>query len=104
VTRGSTYENRANLPPAFFDQIVREYEGTRLRRQELDAELLEDVPGALWSRDQLAQCRRERAPAELVRAVVAIDPAATSAEDVDETGIIVAGKDAAGHGYIIADV
>ena len=51
VTRGSTYENRANLPPAFFDQIVRKYEGTRLGRQELDAELLEDVEGALWTRD-----------------------------------------------------
>ena len=49
VTRGSSYENRANLAPAFFDQIIRKYEGTRLGRQELEAELLEDTPGALWS-------------------------------------------------------
>ncbi len=104
TTRGSSYENRANLAPAFFDSIVRRYEGTRLARQELDGEVLEDVEGALWTRDQLEQCRRERAPAELVRVVVAIDPAATSGEDADETGIIVAGKDAAGHGYVIADV
>src|SRR5438128_11876180 len=48
VTRGSSYENRGNLAPAFFDQIIRKYEGTRLGRQELDAELLEDTPGALW--------------------------------------------------------
>ena len=49
VTRGTSYENRGNLAPAFFDQIIRKYQGTRLGRQELDAELLEDTPGALWS-------------------------------------------------------
>jgi phage terminase large subunit-like protein len=49
ITRGSSYDNRSNLAPAFFDQIVRKYEGTRLGRQELNAELLEDTPGALWS-------------------------------------------------------
>jgi phage terminase large subunit-like protein len=53
VTRGSTYENRANLAPGFFDQVIRKYEGTRLGRQELLAEVLEDTPGALWNRDQL---------------------------------------------------
>jgi phage terminase large subunit-like protein len=54
VTRGSTYENRANLAPGFFDQVIRKYEGTRLGRQELLAVVLEDTPGALWNRDQLA--------------------------------------------------
>jgi len=49
VTRGSSDENRTKLAPAFFDQIIRKYEGTRLGRQELEAELLEDTPGALWS-------------------------------------------------------
>jgi phage terminase large subunit-like protein len=53
VTRGSTYENRANLAPAFLEQIIRKYEGTRLGRQELEAELLEDVEGALWNRAML---------------------------------------------------
>ena len=62
VTRGSTYENRANLAPGFFDQVIRKYEGTRLGRQELLAEVLEDTPGALWNRDALDQCRREHAP------------------------------------------
>jgi phage terminase large subunit-like protein len=49
TTRGSTYENRANLAPGFFDGIIRRYEGTRIGRQELNAELLDDVEGALWS-------------------------------------------------------
>ena len=57
VTRGSTYENRANLAPAFLDQIIRKYEGTRLGRQELDAELLDDVPGALWTRGIIEAAR-----------------------------------------------
>jgi hypothetical protein len=63
VTRGSTYENRANLAPGFFEQVIRKYEGTRLGRQELLAEVLEDTPGALWNREQLDQCRREQVPA-----------------------------------------
>jgi phage terminase large subunit-like protein len=101
VTRGSTYENRRNLAPQFFGQIVTRYEGTRLGRQELNGEVLTDTPGALWKHDQLDLGRRQ-AP-DLTRIVVAIDPAATG-EDADETGIIVAGKDAAGHGYVTADV
>jgi phage terminase large subunit-like protein len=103
VTRGSTYENRANLAPGFFDQVIRKYEGTRLGRQELLAGVLADTPGALWNRDQLDRCRRERPPA-LQRVVVAIDPATTSGEDADEAGIVVAGKDSDGHGYVLADL
>jgi phage terminase large subunit-like protein len=103
VTRGSTYENRDHLAAAFFDQIVRRYEGTRLGRQELEAEILEDVPGALWSRAAIEAARVAQVPT-LTRIVVAIDPAAGSSEQSDETGIVVAGKDAAGHGYVLADV
>lgn len=77
VTRGSTYENRANLAPGFFDQVIRKYEGTRLGRQELNAELLEDTPGALWSHGIIEAARHAAAP-NLARIVVAIDPAATS--------------------------
>lgn len=102
VTRGSTYENRTNLAPAFLEQIVAKYEGTRLGRQELEAELLEDAPGALWSRGIIEAARARTAPS-LVRVVVAIDPAATSTEDADETGIVVAGKDEQGHGWVLAD-
>jgi len=102
VTRGSTYENRANLPPAFLDQIIRKYEGTRLGRQEIEAELLDDVPGALWTRGIIEAARAHNAPS-LIRVVVAIDPAATSTADADETGIIVAGKDGQGQGWVLAD-
>src|SRR5438132_12665306 len=60
ITRGSTYDNRANLAPAFLQQIIRKYEGTRLGRQELNAELLDDAPGALWNRQGLDDARWPR--------------------------------------------
>lgn len=105
ITRGSSYENRVNLAPAFFTQITRKYEGTRLGRQELEAELLEDTPGALWSYETLDATRwpQGRTLPDLVRIVVAIDPAATSGEYADDTGIVVAGKDIEGHAYVLAE-
>jgi phage terminase large subunit-like protein len=103
VTRGSTYENRANLTPGFFDQVIQKYEGTRRGRQELNAELLEDTPGALWSHGIIDAVRQGAAPTNLARIVVAVDPAVTSGEDADETGIVVVGKDHQGHGYVLAD-
>lgn len=103
VTRGSTYENQANLAPAFFAQIIKKWEGTRLGRQELLAELLLDVPGALWTRDTLEK-NRVRTYAALVRIVVAIDPAATANDESSETGIVVAGMDSKGHGYVLDDL
>lgn len=102
ITRGSTYDNRENLAPQFFAQIITKYEGTRLGRQELGGELLDDIPGALWNRKMLDDLRIAKAP-EMVRVVVAIDPAMTSGEDSDETGIVVAGKGIDGHGYVLAD-
>ena len=60
VTRGSTYDNRANLAPGFFKSIVKRYEGTRLGRQELNAEILDDIPGALWTRAMLDAARWPR--------------------------------------------
>jgi phage terminase large subunit-like protein len=104
VTRGSTYENRSNLAPAFFAQVIRRYEGTRLGRQELYAEVLDDVPGALWTRDVLDGSRVSQHPT-LVRIVVAIDPAVTAVEeDSNETGIVVAGIDEQDHGYMLEDL
>jgi phage terminase large subunit-like protein len=105
ITRGSTYDNRANLAPAFMAQIIKKYEGTRLGRQELNAEILDDVPGALWNRALIEETRWpvHKAVPDLIRIAVAIDPAASSGEEADETGIIVAGKDADGHGYVLAD-
>jgi phage terminase large subunit-like protein len=102
VTRGSTYENRANLAPGFFNQVIRKYEGTRLGRQELNAELLEDTPGALWSHGIIDAARQDAAP-NLARIVVSVDPAVTTGDDADETGIVVVGKDHQGHGYVLAD-
>jgi phage terminase large subunit-like protein len=105
VTRGSTYDNRDNLAPAFFSQIVRQYEGTRLGRQELNAELLEDVEGALWSRDMIGSARvGSGSMPDLRRVVVAIDPATTAGEDSDETGIIVAAIGIDGDGYVLEDL
>ena len=102
VTRGSTFDNKANLAKAFIDTIVKKYEGTRLGRQELEAEILEDVPGALWTRAMIDETRRRSAP-PLPSVAVAVDPPVTSGENADECGIIVAGVDADGEGYILAD-
>ena len=104
VTRGSTYDNRDNLAPSFFSQIVKRYEGTRLGRQELNAEILDDVQGALWTREMIEEGRRDKtvAPA-LRRIVVAIDPAVSVTEDSDETGLIVAGRGVDDHGYMLED-
>jgi phage terminase large subunit-like protein len=102
VTRGTTYENRGNLAPKFLAVILRKYEGTRLGRQELDAEMLDDAPGALWQRTQIDADRVTKVP-ELVRIVIAIDPSVSSDSDEAETGIIAAGLGTDGHGYILGD-
>jgi len=107
VTRASSYENRANLAPAFFDAIIRKYEGTRIGRQELEAELLEDVPGALWARPLIEASRigiGQLRVDTFVRVVVAIDPAVTAGDDSDETGIIVAALTRTGHVFILDDL
>jgi phage terminase large subunit-like protein len=99
IVRGSTYENRDNLAPSFFQQVVSRYENTRLGRQELNAEILEDVPGALWTRAIIDDYRVTKAP-DLVRVVVGVDPAASTGE----TGIVVAGRGADGHAYLLEDL
>lgn len=102
VTRGSTYENKANLAPSFIRRLLAKYEGTRLARQELHAEILSDNPAALWNREWIEETR-VKAPPDLKRIVVAVDPAVTSNADSAETGIIVAGLGKDNHGYILAD-
>jgi phage terminase large subunit-like protein len=104
LTRGTTSENAANLPAAFLNQIMSRYAGTRLGRQELEAELLEDFEGALWTREMIERARVSEAP-ELRRVVVAIDPSGSSRGDEnDECGIIVAGVDDRGHGFVLDDL
>lgn len=102
VTRGSSMENIANLSPMFKRNVIDKYAGTRLGRQEIDAEILEDVPGALWTRRNLDEYRVNQAP-DMMRIVVGVDPAATSNEDSNEHGIVVAGLDGKGHAYVMDD-
>lgn len=110
VTRGATYENRVNLAPAFIDKIVKRYEGTRLGRQELKGEFLDDVPGSLWTRETIDRYRvaKDKLP-DMQRVVVAIDPAASTPEtarsdEIAETGIIVAALGVDGRGYVLDDL
>ena len=102
VTRGSTYDNRANLAESYMEQIVKRYEGTRLGRQELMGEIIEDVEGALWTLMMLDELRVDDAP-DLERVVVAVDPAVSSHQDSDETGIVAAAIGVDGEGYVLAD-
>jgi phage terminase large subunit-like protein len=103
VTGGTTYDNAGNLAANFLSEILQKYEGTRLGRQEINAELLEDNPGALWSGRTIESLRVRNAPA-MRRIVVAIDPAVTSRPDSDETGIIGAGLGEDGHAYVMSDL
>jgi phage terminase large subunit-like protein len=106
VTRGATFDNASNLASPFLKQIQDRYGGTRLGRQELEGEILEDIPGALWTRESIDNYRKKEAP-DMERIIVAVDPAASSNEGSDETGIIVVGisRDTDGYarGYILAD-
>lgn len=104
ITRGSTFENKANLAASFLQKITARYEGTRLGRQELNAEILDDLPGALWSREMFDAHRVKQAP-DMARIVVAIDPSGTAGEedDGDTIGIVVAGKGTDGRAYVLAD-
>ena len=105
VTGGSTYDNRDNLAPGFLHSIAHRYEGTRLGRQELFAELLADVEGALWTLDMIEEGRVTKADAApLKRVVVAVDPAMSVGESSNATGIIVAGLGTDNHGYILQDL
>ena len=100
VTRGRTRDNIANLAPGFVDDLEQRYAGTRLGRQELDAELIADIEGALWRRDWIERGRVRQAP-ELERVVVAVDPPATA--QGSECGIVVAGRSPDDLGYVLAD-
>lgn len=102
LTHGRTMDNAEHLAPRVMEQLTERYAGTRLGRQELDAELLEDTDGALWQRAQIDKCRVLSVP-ELKRVVVAIDPAMSSHAESDETGIVVAGRGVDGLIYVLAD-
>jgi len=102
VTRGTTYENRANLADAFFAQIITRYEGTHLGRQEIRGEILEDREGALWQRQEMIEQYRVTSHPDLTRIVVGVDPPGGATE----CGIVVAGVskvDGKLHAYVIDD-
>ncbi len=90
ISRSRTADNRANLAPAFLKTVVAKYQGTRLGRQELDGELVEDRADGLWRRHTIERYRLAQPPA-MTRIVVAVDPPVTSGKRSDECGIIVAG-------------
>lgn len=102
ITNLSTHVNRANVSERFVRRVITKYSGTRLGRQELDAEILEDTPGALWARSGIEATRiHPRDLPGLTRIVIGVDPSAGGADG--ETGIIGAGKDANDHGYLLGD-
>ena len=104
VTTGSTFDNKNNLAGTYLEAVKSQYEGTRLGRQELYAEVMEEAEGALWTTQMLddAQVSREDLP-QLNRIVVSLDPAVTSNAESDMTGIVVAGIDVNGKGYVLGD-
>lgn len=117
ITRGSTMDNAANLAPAFMNRVVAKYAGTRLGRQELNAEMLDDVPGALWTRAMFDDERvkpsddglpiRNGSKVQLRRVVISVDPSGTSGagsdSEGDDVGIVAAGLGDDGRGYVLGD-
>lgn len=104
ITKGSTFDNSGNLPKQFLDKLKARYGGTRLGRQELEAEMLEDLVGALWNHEAIDKTRVDEQP-EMTRVVVAVDPSGTSgnSDTGDSIGIVIAGKGVDGRGYILGD-
>lgn len=102
IIKGSTFDNIDNLAPSAIKMLKERYEGTRLGRQELYAEILEDIEGALFNSANIEQNRIDIVP-DLQRIVVAIDPAVTSNQSSDETGIIVAGRGVDNNYYVLGD-
>jgi phage terminase large subunit-like protein len=102
VTRAPTSANRDFLAPAFLETVVGRYAGTRMGRQELDGEMIEDRPDALWSRALIEGCRVDAAPA-LSHIMVGIDPPGSSRQGADACGIVAAGRAESGMYFVLED-
>jgi phage terminase large subunit-like protein len=102
LTRATTSENARNLAPAFLNVVVARYAGTRLGRQELGGEIVDERPDALWTRAAIEACRVAAAP-ELARVVVAVDPPVSASKGSDACGLVAAGRAEDGTIYVIAD-
>ncbi len=102
LTRGSTFDNAANLAPSYLAQMKATYAATRLGAQELYAEVLTEREGALWNRSLI----RYQTPVDenWRRIVIAIDPATTHHDQSDETGIMVVGLHDDGFVYVLEDL
>ncbi|MGC6498993.1 MAG: DNA-packaging protein [Henriciella sp.] len=105
ISRGSTFDNKANLPASFLDELRGKYEGTRLGRQELYAEILDDVRGALWTWDVIKTAQEQAIPSlkHLRRVIVAVDPSGSDGEAGDSQGIIVAALGLGGRFHVLKD-
>lgn len=102
ITRGATHDNIANLSDIYIKKVIQPYVGTRLGRQEINGEILMDAEGALWNHAQLDECRNYTIP-EFTKVSIAVDPATTNNDTSDECGIVAAGKDWEGRGYVLGD-
>lgn len=109
IVKGTTYDNTSNLAESFLDNLRDQYEGTRLGRQEIGAEILEDNPSALWKASDIESSRRGR-PMEFVRIVVGVDPAVSNNPKSCETGIVTCGVARCSckgtpelHGFVLSD-
>lgn len=103
ITTGSTFENSANLADSTLNMLREKYEGTTLGQQELYAEIITGTEGALWSVDQIDKTRRKINRETLTNILIAVDPAVTSGENSDETGVVVVGKDINNEYYVLDD-
>lgn len=99
LTHAAMADNPYN-PREWVERMQARYGGTNLGRQEIAGELIDDTPGALWKREYF---EHRVSAADCVRIVVGVDPAVSSGERADDTGIVVAGIGRDGHGYVLAD-
>ena len=105
VTSGSTFENEENLADSALKMLKEKYEGTTLGRQELYAEIIDTIDGALWTNDLIEMSRIHKdKEQDLSQIIIAIDPAVTANQDSDETGIVVVGKDYNNEYYVLEDL
>lgn len=102
VSRAKTQDNRYNLAAEFVRTVTETYGGTRLGRQELDGEIVEESPDALWTRAMIELARERQCP-PLARIAVAVDPPASSSQRADRCGLVVAGIDGDGLGHVLED-
>jgi len=102
LTRTGTQANARHLSAAFLEHVLERYAGTRVGRQEIDGEIVEDRADALWSRALIEACRVDAAP-PLQRIVVAVDPPASTGKRADACGLVAAGRAADGTVYVVAD-